>query len=99
MKNFNKKTIKHLSYISFVFAKRHNCWSVGCGCYDSDYECTMSSLDRRYACPFEELYPDNVSERIRMFNYYDNKRYKYRFDRKYKKEIKKEVKGKSNARI
>lgn len=65
MKNFSKKTIKHLSYISFVFAKRHNCWSVGCGCYDSDYECTMSS--------------------------YDNKRYKYRYDRKYKKEIKKSI--------
>ena len=96
MKNFSKKTIKHLSHISSVFAKRYDCWSVGCDCYDSDYGCTMSSLDGWYACPFESCHPNNVSEVIRMSNFYNNKRYKCRFDRKCKKRNKKETGGKVN---
>lgn len=31
--------------------KVNPCW--GCDCYDEDMGCTMSSLDRCYACPLE----------------------------------------------
>ena len=32
-----------------------------CDCYDPDYECTMSGLDRSYACPLCSD-PDDVDE-------------------------------------
>ena len=92
MKNFSKKTIKHLAYVAGEFSKRYRCIDICCGCYDSDYGCTMFSYDRSYACPFESLFPDNVHELIRMTNYYSNKSYKSRFDRKMRKKNKKSKK-------
>lgn len=91
MRNFSKKTIKHLAYVASEISERNYC--IRCGCYDSDYGCTMSSYDRWYACPIESSFPENVHEIMRMSNYYTNKSYKSRFDRKMRKKNKKSKKG------
>lgn len=46
--------------------KVNPCW--GCGCYDEDMGCTMSSLDRCYACPLEN---ENEKRQIYVSVYRD----------------------------
>lgn len=91
MRNFSRKTIKHLAYVYSEILGRNYC--IRCDCYDSDYGCTMPSYDRLYACPVESCYPENVHEIIRMNNYYTNKSYKSHIDCKMKKKNKKKALG------
>lgn len=33
-----------------------------CDCYDSDFGCTMPSMDKWYACPIQSALPENIAK-------------------------------------
>lgn len=35
-----------------------------CDCYDPDYECTMSSLDKSYACPLDTTFEKEIKKEV-----------------------------------
>lgn len=46
-----------------------------CGCYDAEREgCTMSSIDKWYACPIESALPENQEELKKLAKWYDEKK-------------------------
>ncbi len=44
-----------------------------CDAYDSDYGCTMCSLDKWYACPIESEKTENKKELLEYIKWLDSK--------------------------
>lgn len=44
-----------------------------CDCYDPDYECTMSGLDRSYACPLCSDVTCQIEKTDDIQDYFNNR--------------------------
>lgn len=92
MKNLSKKHIKWVkSFNEFIHDKHEYpnlCYE--CGYHDCDFECTSSSYDSWYWCPYECYQLENYIEAHKMYAYYGSDKIKKRV---HKRELRKRKKG------